>query len=114
MALNAFTFTGGANVNVGVTALAVQVAGPTVLISNLGITTVYGSLGGSASGSLSPSTFISGQLGAAPTAGGNSGTGFGGVAVLPGQQVSLTTGANTWLWLATMAGVGAVNVANGT
>ena len=114
MALNAFQFTGGANVGVSPTPLAVQVAGPTILISNLGIVPVYGSLGGSASGSLSPSTFVSGQLGAASSPGGNTATGFGGVVVLPGQQVALTTGASTWLWLATLAGQGSVNVANGT
>jgi hypothetical protein len=116
MALNAFTLTGGANVSVSSTPLAVQVAGPTILIANIGQNTVYGSLGGSASGSLNPGgPYLSGQLGGAAVPGGNTATGFAGIAVFPGQQVAISAGANTWLWLATLSGLtGAVNVANGT
>lgn len=114
MALNAFQFTGGGNVSVGPTPLAVQVAGPTIVITNIGEWTVYGSLGGSASGSLSPATYIPGQA-VGGTGGGNTATGVSGIAILPrGVPVTLSVGANSWIWLATQAQPGAVNIANGT
>lgn len=113
MALNSFQFTGGANVSVGPTPLAVQIVGPTVVVTNIGALTVYGSLGGSTSISLNPGAYLSG----APAPAGNApstATGVGGFSVLPGQQIALAAGANGFLWLATLAGQSAVNVANGT
>lgn len=113
MALNAFQFTGGGNVSVGTTPVAVQVTGPTIVITNIGIVTVYGSLGGSASNTLNPPAYISGQP-AGGTGGGNTAAGVGGIAIAPQQEVALSVGSNSWLWLATLAGEGAVNIANGT
>lgn len=113
MALNAFQFTGGANVSVSLTPLAVQVTGPTINVTNVGPNTVYGSLGGSGTNTLNPASYISGQP-VGGTGSGSTGTGVGGFAVLPSEVLAVSVGANSWLWLATLAGVGVVNVANGT
>ena len=114
MALNAFTMTGGANVSVSATPLAVQVTGPTINVSNVGQCTVYGSLGGSASNTLNPASFIVGQP-VGGTGGGNTGTGVGGFAVLPGQSLAVSASGQSWLWRVAAGGsAGAVNVANGT
>ena len=113
MALNAFQFTGGASIAVSATPQAVQVMGPTIVVTNIGTATVYGSLGGSASMTLNPGSQISGQP-VGGTGGGNTATGVTGIPVLPGQSISLAVGANAWLWLATLTGASAVNVANGT
>jgi len=113
MALNAFTFTGGANISASIIPLAVQVTGPTINVSNVGANTVYGSLGGSASTTLNPGAYLTGQA-VGGTGGGNTAVGVGGFAVLPGQSVVISVSGQSWLWLATLAGLGAVNVANGT
>ncbi len=114
MALNAFTFTGGANVSVSSTPLAVQVTGPTINVANIGQSTVFGSLGGSASNTLNPASFIVGQP-VGGTGGGNTGTGVGGFAILPMQSLPISVSGQSWLWLMTAAGfAGTVNVANGT
>jgi hypothetical protein len=113
MALNAFTFTGGGNVSITGTPQAVQVVGPTIVVSNIGQNTVYGSLGGSASTTLNPGLYLSGQpLGG--TGGGNTGTGVGGFAVLPGQSLPVSVSGQSWLWMQTLQGLGSVNIANGT
>lgn len=113
MALNAFTFTGGANIAVTPTPMAVQITGPTINVTNVGQNTVYGSLGGSASSTLSPVSFITGQP-VGGTGGGNTALGVGGFAILPGQAVAVSVSGQSWLWLASIAGAGVVNVANGT
>lgn len=115
MALNSFQFIGGANIAVSATPQAVQVTGPTVLITNIGLDTCYGSLGGSGSTTLSPGPpYISGQS-VGGTGGGNT-VGSDGIAIPPGAAVPLAVGANGWLWLCTLGGnrQTAVNVANGT
>lgn len=113
MALSAFAFTGGANVAVSTTPMAVQIAGTTIVVSNVGNNTVYGSAGGSGSTTLNPSNYITGQpVGGA--GGGNTSVGVGGFAVLPNQSVVIASSGQIWLWLATLSGAGVVNVANGT
>lgn len=113
MALNAFTFTGGGNVSVGTTAIAVQVTGPTINVSNIGNNTVYGSLGGSASSTLNPATFIAGQV-VGGTGSGATGTGVCGFAILPSQSLAVSVSGQSYLWLSTLSGASSVNVANGT
>lgn len=115
MALSSFTFVGSANIAVNGTPQAVQVTGPTIVVTNIGGATVYGSLGGSASTTLNaqPNSYISGQ--AVGFAGGGNTVGTAGFAVPPGaQSPPIAVGANSWLWLATAGQPGAVNVANGT
>lgn len=109
MALSGFAAGPGGNISVGPTPLAVQVVGPTILITNLGEATVYGTLQTGTGGVLAwqPIASIAG--------GGNSGAGIGGFAIPPNSSLPITTGANTWVWLATGGNVGAgVNLINGT
>lgn len=113
MALNAFQFTGGGNVPISSTPLAIQVTGPTIVVTNIGGATVYGSLGGSASNTLAPTNYLSGQP-VGGTGGGNTATGVAGIAIPPLEQAVLAVGGNSWLWLATLAQPSAVNIANGT
>lgn len=118
MALSSFALSGGGNVNVGTVPVAVQVAGPTVVITNIGNATVFGSCGGSASATVNLTLgFVTGQV-VGGTGGGNTNTASAGIAIPPatneGSQAVISTGGNSWLWLATLAGVGSVNVANGT
>jgi hypothetical protein len=116
MALSALQFTGGGNASISGTPQAFQVTGPTIIISNVGVETVYGSLGGSASTSLNPQSYISGQV-QGGSGGGNTGVGFAGIAVLPGQtSPPISIGANSWIWLCTLGGarLSLVNIANGT
>lgn len=118
MALSAFALSGGGNVNVGTVPVAVQVTGPTIVITNIGNTTVYGSCGGSASSTINLTLgFVQSQV-VGGTGAGSTNAASAGVAIpLPGNlgnQVVISTGGNGYLWLATLSGVGAVNVANGT
>lgn len=118
MALNSFALSAGANVSVGTTPIAVQITGATIVITNVGAATVYGSCGGSTPAlNLATAGYITGLPAGNATNAGQVANGTAGIAILPaptGDIVVLATGGNGFLWLATTAGTGVVNVAQGT
>lgn len=108
MALSAFAAGPGGNLSVGPTPLAVAVIGPTILITNLGEVTVYGTLASGTTGVLAWNPIVS------IAAGGTTVAQTGGFAIPPNASLPVTM-AGGWLWLATGGPQGAgVNVINGT
>jgi hypothetical protein len=120
MALANFLPNGAATLAVSSTPLAVQVSGTTCLITNLGLSTVYGTLGGSGASSVPSLGVLSGSGVGSPSFT-NITSLNGGIPILPlgaggaSQVILSVSGSNTFLWLMTLPGVptSVVNVACG-